>query len=117
MQVVRSLRQRSTTNHGDQLIIYPIRWYLPFTISNCNLKYNFSQNQAEGHMPPPNKQGTVKKKRPKDWPQPLISAPTLLHHSNSFNGRQVPPALIENKDEYENDSDSAYGFGNNWQSS
>ena len=68
-------------------------------------------------MPPPNKQGTVKKKRPKDWPQPLISGPTMLHHSNSFNGRQIQPALIENKDEYENDSDSAYGFGNNWQSS
>ena len=79
---------------------------------------SFSSFKVEGQiMPPPNKQGTVKKKRPKDWPQPLISGPTMLHHSHSFNGRQIQPTLIENKDEYENDSDSAYGFGNNWQSS
>lgn len=65
-------------------------------------------------MPPQNKQGT-KKKRPKDWPQPLISAPTMLQHSNSFSGCQIQPTLFENKEECD-DSDSAYGFGNNWQS-
>ncbi|KAI9554786.1 hypothetical protein GHT06_020063 [Daphnia sinensis] len=78
---------------------------------------NLAISAVEGQlMPPPNKQGTVKKKRPKDWPQPLISSPTMLHHSNSFNGRPIQSALVENKEEYENDSDSAYGFGNNWQS-
>lgn len=93
------------------------RWWISmvkFLLKWMFLLLFFFNFQVEG---PPNKQGTVKKKRPKDWPQPLISGPTMLHHSHSFNGRQIQPALIENKDEYENDSDSAYGFGNNWQSS
>jgi hypothetical protein len=53
-------------------------------------------------MPPP-KQVPNKKKRPKDWPHPLIT------NQPSFTS---PPPLMESNDE--SDSDSACGFGNEW---
>ncbi len=69
-------------------------------------------------MPPPNsKSGPAKKKR-QSGQQPLISAPTLIHHTHSTSLSMAGPVQTNssgNKDDYENDSDSAYGFGNGWQ--
>jgi len=59
------------------------------------------------------KQVPAKKKRPKDFPQ-LISMPIQM---NQMNHLAHQPPLIENKEEYETDSDSAYGFGNSWSNS
>lgn len=46
--------------------------------------------------------------------QPLISLPMNFQHTNQFT---CPPVHepSENKEDYETDSDSAYGFGNGWQ--
>ena len=76
------------------------------------------------------------KKRPNDWPQPLISAPTLTFSSAqqyATHSREVPMinagesatdsllSLSSNDANKANaaasvdDSDDAYGFGNGWQ--
>lgn len=79
----------------------------------------------------------MKKKRPKDWPQPLISAPTLTfssaQHYATQNSREVPMinagesatdslSMLSANDANKanatvtvDDSDDAYGFGNGWQ--
>jgi len=66
-------------------------------------------------MGPP-KQAIAKKKRPSRELAPFISLPLQnnqmqMQHDHLFTSH---PPLIENKEEYETDSDSAYGFGNGW---
>lgn len=66
-------------------------------------------------MGPP-KQTIAKKKRSTKEVTPFNSLPPQ-HHLIQMQNDQLfnsQPPLIENKEEYETDSDSAYGFGNGW---
>jgi len=89
-----------------------------------NLQTNAAPTVELQIMGPP-KQTAAKKKRPIRDTAPFISLPLQNHqmqmqmqmqmqHDHFFTSQ---PPLIENKEEYETDSDSAYGFGNGWTNS
>ena len=78
--------------------------------------------QESQMMPPPGgkQPAPAKKKRPKDWPAntPLISGPTLIHHTHSTSFSMAGPlhqVQHQNQEDQDKDSDSEYGFGNGWQ--
>lgn len=88
---------------------------------------NLISSSDSSLMPPPNnKAGPAKKKNKhhnNGQGQPMISAPTLIHHTHSTSFSMAGPVqpmgihkqVLDEEEDPGNDSDSAYGFGNGWQ--